>query len=178
MPDSQLHVTSPADETEPPERTVRVSVTNETDAQVDERRLEAAVRAAFSDSPYDDASVSVAVVDDAAIHALNRQFLEHDYPTDVLSFPLEDDPPRLEGEIVVSVDTAERCAADAGWTRDEELLLYVVHGALHLAGFDDNAPANAMAMRRREAAVLARLGVQITAQDSRWQAAAEEDERS
>lgn len=155
-------------DSEPPPRGLRVDVTNETDVKVDGDRLEAAVRAALADLGSRQASISVAVVDDEAMHDLNRRFLQHDYPTDVLSFTLEDDPRRLEGEIIVSRDTAERMAAEAGWAADDELLLYVVHGALHLAGHRDQSPAAEAAMRAAEAAVLDRLGVIRSAGDSRW----------
>jgi probable rRNA maturation factor len=146
-----------------------VLVANQVDAPCDEARVEAAVLAALAGSEYAEGSISVAIVDDATIHGLNRQFLEHDYETDVLSFVLEDSPPRLEGEIVLSRDTAQRCAVEAGWTADDELLLYVVHGALHLAGYDDHDAADNAKMRAREAAILDRLGIRRSMCDSRWE---------
>ena len=156
-------------DSEPPPRKLQVDVTNETDAEVDGDRLEAAVRAALAGIGSRQASISVAVVDDEAMHELNRRFLQHDYPTDVLSFTLEDDPARLEGEIIVSRDTAQRMAVEAGWPAKDELLLYVVHGALHLAGRRDKSLADEAAMRSAEAAVLDRLGVARSAGDARWQ---------
>jgi probable rRNA maturation factor len=167
-----------ADDSDPPERSFRVLVANETAAAIDAERLEAAVRLAFADSDCTWVEVSVALVDDEMIHELNRQFLDHDYPTDVLSFALEDDPPRLEGEIVVSFDTANRCASEAGWSTDDELLLYVAHGALHLAGYGDKTPEDAAEMRAAEAALLAKLGVVVSPDDSRWQPDAQEGHAS
>jgi probable rRNA maturation factor len=178
MPDLKSSGESLSDATEPSDPTFRVPVANETDAEVDATRIKAAVQAAFSGSPYNDVLVSIAIVDDEAIHELNRQFLDHDYATDVLSFPLEDAPPRLEGEIVVSIDTAHRVAAEAGWTAGEELLLYVIHGALHLVGYDDKKLELASEMRARERAVLAQLGIAIPAQDSRWRVADQEGQGS
>ena len=58
--------------------------------------------------------VSIAVVDDPTIHELNRRFLQHDYPTDVLSFVLEQQDGRLEGEVIVSTDTAVAQAGEYG----------------------------------------------------------------
>lgn len=156
------------DDQEPPERPLQVFIANETDASIDRERLEMAVRTALADSPYSQGDVSVAIVDDPTIRQLNRQFLEHDYPTDVLSFSLDDDPPQLHGEIIASLDAAMRCAAEVGWSSQDELLLYIVHGALHLAGYGDEDPLDEAEMRAAEAAVLARLGVIRSPQDSRW----------
>ncbi|MDC0935775.1 rRNA maturation RNase YbeY [Pirellulales bacterium] len=132
--------------------------------------LRDAVRAALLDSPVQSAVISVAVVDDPAIHVLNRRHLQHDYPTDVLSFLLERSPAHLEGEIVISADTAAREAADAGWSTDDELALYVVHGMLHLLGHEDQQAADAQRMCSAEADLLARLGIARSATDSRWSA--------
>jgi probable rRNA maturation factor len=99
---------------------------------------------------WNDAEISVAVVDDPEIHRVNRQFLQHDYPTDVISFDTTESDSLLEGEIVVSVDTARRIAEENGWSGDHELLLYVVHGMLHVVGLDDKTPADVEEMRRAE----------------------------
>jgi probable rRNA maturation factor len=155
------------EESEPPSL-LEVLVANETDADVDVERIESAVLAALRGSLFEEGMVSVAVVDDPTIHTLNRQYLEHDYPTDVLSFALECDSPRLEGEIVVSVDTAASMAAEAGWSAAEELLLYVIHGTLHLAGYGDETPEAATKLRAGEVAVLRRLGISPSPSDSRW----------
>ena len=103
-----LQPNSPDRDQEPPERQHRISLTNETESAVDAEAIKRAILWALADAPYDEASVSVAIVDDPTIHELNRKFLAHDYPTDVLSFTLDDAPPRLEGEIIVSVDTARQ----------------------------------------------------------------------
>jgi probable rRNA maturation factor len=100
----------------------------------------------------------VAVVDGATIHDLNRRYLSHDYPTDVLSFVLDDEDGHLEGEVVVSAETAVRVAAEVGWPSAAELLLYVIHGALHLVGFNDKSPLEAVEMQSAEARYLARFG--------------------
>jgi probable rRNA maturation factor len=155
------------DSAEPPSSLFRVEVTNETDATLDVARLAAAVQLALAAEGCEEANVSVAIVDDPTIHRLNRQFLEHDYPTDVLSFVLEP-PPQLEGEIIASIDTARTEAADAGWAAEDELLLYVVHGALHLAGLLDKEPEDAAEMRAAERDVLQKMGVTVSPQDSRW----------
>lgn len=163
-----LHDATADYDQEPPERRHRISLANQTETPVDGERIERAIRWALADSPYDEATVSIAIVDDETIHELNRQFLAHDYPTDVLSFTLEDAPPQLEGEIVVSVDTARQNALEAGWSADNELLLYVIHGTLHLAGYLDKSPDDYAEMRAAEATILDRLGVKRSPTDARW----------
>jgi probable rRNA maturation factor len=147
-----------------------VEVANQTDSAVDEARIRAAVRLVLTDSRCESATVSVAIVDDPTIHRLNRQFLEHDFSTDVLSFALEARP-RFEGEIIASIDAARREAANVGWPMEDELLLYAIHGALHLAGYQDQYEVDAAMMRAAERSVLDRLGVAVSPQDPRWIAA-------
>ncbi len=128
---------------------------------VDQRRIREAVRAILAGEGYSAGQVSVAVVDDPTIHRLNRQFLEHDYPTDVLSFLLEenDQRTRLEGEVIVSADTAAQTAERYGWRAEDELLLYVIHGTLHLTGYDDLEPELQVEMRERERHYLSLFGL-------------------
>lgn len=92
--------------------------------------------------------LSVAFVDRATMRRLNRQFLEHDYDTDVLAFPLDG---RLIGEIVISTDYAAKEAKERGIPATEEVSRYLVHGILHLAGYDDHQPqAKARMWRKQE----------------------------
>ena len=136
-----------------------ISIVNEQSAhQVDEARLTAAALLVLENSEYASAEISLAVVDDATIHRLNRQFLEHDYPTDVLSFALEDDGDHLQGEVILSADTAAVEAAEAGWSPSAEQLLYVVHGMLLLVGYRDKAPEESATMREAERRFLNELG--------------------
>jgi probable rRNA maturation factor len=123
-------------------------------------RLRAAVEGILRDARVTEGSLSIAIVDDATIHELNRKYLDHDYPTDVLSFLLEREGNRLEGEVVVSFETAATCAARYDWTADDELLLYLIHGTLHLVGYDDDTPDARTAMRAAESRYLAAAGVQ------------------
>jgi probable rRNA maturation factor len=140
---------------------LRVTVQNRAGGvDVDARRLRAAVRAALKLGDVDAGIVNVVVVDDPTIHELNVRHLDHDYPTDVLSFPIEQDAARVEGDIVASADTAAREAPKYDWSAADEVLLYVVHGALHLAGFDDLEPATLKRMRAAERRVLAEFGLE------------------
>ena len=127
---------------------------------VNESELIAAVHSVLNGSDFSSANVSVAIVDDETIHELNCRYLDHDWPTDVLSFVLEDDGDHLEGEIVVSADTATASAAQIGWPSAAELLLYVVHGALHLVGYRDKSAADKRRMQAAEARILRQFGLE------------------
>jgi len=126
---------------------------------VDEARLRAAIELVLRQANFVQAEISVAIVDDPSMHELNRRYLNHDEPTDVLSFVLEAGSGALEGEIIVSADTAASTAVQFGWAAEDELLLYVIHGALHLVGYDDLDPAAKSEMRRQERACLAHFGL-------------------
>lgn len=146
---------------------IRIEIANQQSVfKIDRQQLRAAVRRVLKAHDYDSAEISLAIVDDAAIHELNRQWLQHDYPTDVISFVLDENEGHLEGEIVASADTASRVAGELGISPHDELMLYIVHGMLHLVGFDDHSPADASAMRAAERSILAELGIAAVDRDS------------
>lgn len=104
--------------------------------------------------------IDVALLSDAEIRRLNRTHLRHDWATDVVSFPLSaPDAPLLLGALAVSRDTARRESTRRGHAPYHELMLYVVHGTLHLLGHDDHAPRATARMRRAERELLAALGL-------------------
>ena len=126
---------------------------------IDESRLRQAIELVLGRAGIEQAEISLAVIDDYSMHELNRRYLNHDEPTDVLSFVLESGAGSLDGEIIVSADTAARSAPGFGWPAEDELLLYVIHGALHLVGYDDLNPEAKTEMRRQERACLAHFGL-------------------
>lgn len=128
---------------------------------IEEDRLMEAVRAVLCDHSVISGSVSLAVVDDNTIHDLNRRYLEHDYPTDVLSFLLHREGDRMEAEVIVSAETAAVRAEEIGWPLANELLLYVIHGTLHLVGFLDHSPDEKQTMRTEERRQMARWGIAL-----------------
>ena len=95
-------------------------------------------------------AISLAIVDDPTIHKLNRRHLRHDYPTDVLSFVYQRTVDHLDGEVITSADTATREASQCGWSTSDELLLYFIHGTLHLVGLDDRTDTDRIEIRRWE----------------------------
>ena len=142
----------------PPTR-YTIDIANEQPRAFNQDRLVTAVETILSDYQYTEAEVSIAFVDDPTIRELNRQYLNHDYETDVISFVLEEDEESLVAQLIVSTDTAARMADELGALFENELLLYVVHGSLHLVGLDDQQPEQAEEMRAEEKRVLAGFGV-------------------
>lgn len=125
----------------------------------DETRIHAAVEWVLKHFDLQQLTVSIAIVDDPTIHELNRVHLDHDWPTDVISFVFENEAGKVNGEIIASADTASKLAAAAGWDPADELLLYIVHGLLHLAGMDDIEEEARKQMRCQEQMCLIDLQV-------------------
>lgn len=178
LPPSPAPTHAPPDPTaEPPSPLIEVEVSDtQTHLAIPDGAIEGLVARVLRLEGFTRASISIAVVDDAAIHELNRQHLNHDWPTDVITFPLSDEgDEELSGELIVSAEMAKATAAQAGVDPWHELALYIVHGLLHLAGFDDLDLETAAAMRRREDEVLTALG--LTNTFARVEAAAQEDAR-
>jgi probable rRNA maturation factor len=106
-----------------------------------------------------EAQISLAFVDNPTIHRLNKQFLNHDEPTDVLSFPMSGPRAKcLEGELVIGAEVAKDQAAERGHDVGAELALYAIHGLLHLCGYDDHEDDEVTKMRVRERHYLRALG--------------------
>lgn len=124
----------------------------------DARRLRQAAIAAARYRGCDRGQLGIRVTDDATICELNRRHLGHPYATDVISFGYAYEPPRVEGELVVSDTTARREAARRGLEAADELVLYAVHGVLHVTGMEDAEPQDRRAMRQAEREILRELG--------------------
>lgn len=109
----------------------------------------------------DNARVTAVVVDDAEMCRLHREYSGVDGTTDVLTFNLADEPAAssIEGEVYVCVDEARRRAAELSHEPRRELLLYAVHGLLHLLGYDDHDPLDYRRMHEKEDELLRAVGV-------------------
>ena len=105
---------------------------------------------------YKDSEVSITLVDDKKIHELNKQYRGMDKPTNVLSFELGDDV--LLGDIFISLDTVKREAKDAGISVAEHTAHMIVHGMLHLQGYDHIKDDEARVMEGKEIKILEKLG--------------------
>ena len=100
-------------------------------------RIDAAVRRALQARDLHRAEISVTLLDDAGIQALNREHLGHDRPTDVIAFGLwAPGDPVAVGDVYVGLEQALRQAGSEGVAPDEEVLRLVTHGTLHVAGMD------------------------------------------
>jgi probable rRNA maturation factor len=125
--------------------------------------LEQAAMAVLKHSGVPDGDVTIALVDDDRIQGLNRDFLGHDAPTDVLSFPAgESDPEtgrRYLGDVVISIARASEQAEERGHAVVAEMQLLVVHGVLHLLGYDHAGQREKDRMWAAQAEVLESLGV-------------------
>jgi len=156
-------------------RMISVELCNEQSAlPVDAALTRRAVAVVLTGESVRSATISVAVVDDPTMRELNRRYLNHDYNTDVLSFLLEESDRQLDGEIIVSAETAVMRAEEFAWSAGDELLLYVIHGTLHLTGYNDHSAAERGHMRRKEMQYLKELGLDPERADpcgeSRWAA--------
>jgi len=103
--------------------------------------------------------VSIALVDNAYIQKLNREYRQIDAPTDVLSFPLADDEDEILGDVVISLEKAQEQAKDYGHSFYREVAFLTVHGVLHLLGHDHYEEEETRLMREKEEKILKVLGL-------------------
>jgi probable rRNA maturation factor len=120
-------------------------------------RVRQVLRAALEVGRRPELALSVVFVGDAALARLHGRWLGDRSRTDVISFDLSDEHSEV-GELFVSATCARRVAAERGVPAGRELALYLVHGALHLCGYDDRAERARARMRRAEKRVLRELG--------------------
>jgi probable rRNA maturation factor len=143
-----------------------VDIQNQSGFAINARRLQAAAAMVLSqrEAPAD-ACLSIVITDDEAVADLNRRFRGVDTPTDVLSFPadalppaLADEPPYL-GDIIIAYPYATAQAAREGHNLNDSLGLLVVHGVLHLLGYDHDTPEGRSAMWQAQGEALAALAI-------------------
>jgi probable rRNA maturation factor len=140
---------------------IRVAIASPQESiEIERALMRQAVRAVLASEGVNDAEISLAFVDNSTIRELNRRYLNHDEPTDVLSFPLGESKQKgLAGEIVVGVEVALAQAKERGHSVEAELALYVIHGVLHLCGYDDKTAGGAAEMRKAERRYLQELNL-------------------
>ena len=142
-----------------------LEILDEQDALVvDLEKVRTVCEQILADGGIRSGKINVVLVDSDTIQQFNRDFLQHDYPTDSISFPLEDrrsEEGYLEGEVLACTEIAKTRAVEFSWTAEEELMLYIVHGMLHLVGFDDTTSEQQSLMQEKERSYLATLGIQV-----------------
>lgn len=157
-----------------------IAIANEQNfVEIDEERLRHVVQSVLEAEQVREASISIAIIDDPSLRRLNKQHLDHDYDTDVLSFLLECEESgeagdvmndtavpaprgcgkRIEGEVIASAEMAVKRAGEFQWRPIDELTLYVIHGLLHLTGYDDLDEDERERMRSREREMLHHVGL-------------------
>ena len=114
----------------------------------------------------ENAEISLSIVDMETIHRLNKEYRDVDRPTDVLSFPMDEEgydnegnPLFLLGDIVICLDVAENQAKDFGHSLEREMMYLICHSTLHLLGYDHIEEDDKLEMRSREKEVMKNLGV-------------------
>jgi len=142
---------------------------------IDETALAAAIERALADDDRAGCALSLLVVDDTAAGALHAAHFGDPATTDVMTFPDGSPDPETGrehlGDIAICADVARRAAAARAGAHDpevmagEELILYAVHGLLHLLGFDDVDPGDRREMWQRQREILATVGIAIEALD-------------
>lgn len=142
-----------------------IEVLNEKGFPVDEARLIEAAAMVFQQHDEDpDTGMTIVIDDNEAITKLNRQFRQVDSPTDVLSFPVEeialdeDEPPYI-GDLVIAYPYAAAQAEREGHDVGESFALLVVHGTLHLLGYDHDTPENRAEMWAAQEEALIALNI-------------------
>lgn len=129
-------------------------------------RLKRIIRKILDLEGVREARLSLVFVTDRQIQALNKKFLHRSYSTDVLAFDLADEVLSrkrkknvkiIEGEVIISATTVYNNARRFGNSPEEELILCVVHGILHLLGYDDHAPADIKRMRAKEKELMEKI---------------------
>lgn len=145
-----------------------INVQNEAGFAVDhERMVEAALSVLTEHVPEGNRALTIVITDDAQVAELNRRYRGIDAPTDVLSFPVDEpnlvipDEPQYLGDLVIAYPYAAAQAAREGHSVQESLMLLVVHGTLHLLGYDHDNSTHRLAMWAAQAKALEALNISL-----------------
>lgn len=139
-----------------PRETTIVITNRQRDRKVDTRQVRAVAEAALAEAGQG-AELGIHLVSAKRSAEVNWQFLQHEGPTDIITFDHGSTSDRLFGEMFICVPEAVRQAKEFGTTWETELLRYVIHGILHLRGYDDLEPAKRRVMKREENRLVRKL---------------------
>lgn len=142
-----------------------IEIVNDAGYEVDEARLQEAATLVLARHEGDsDGDITIAITDDASVADLNLQYRGVDAPTDVLSFPMDADMPtetKYLGDLVIAYGYTAAQAEREGHSLPDTLTLLVVHGTLHLLGYDHDTPEHRANMWAAQEAALVALGVPL-----------------
>ena len=142
-----------------------ITITNETDEYVDEALLNKVADYAMMSEDVNNAVVNIIIVDNKKIREINKEYRKIDKETDVISFALEDDdtfiklPIRVLGDIYISIDKVKAQALEYGHSLKREICFLVVHGILHLLGYDHMNISDEKVMFSKQDKILDELGI-------------------
>lgn len=136
---------------------IRFTVENTDMPQLDQRMVQRWIRSVAADYGFAVGELNYIFCDDERELAVNREFLGHDYYTDVITFDYSTQTV-VNGDIFISLDTVRSNAETVGTTFAEELLRIIIHGVLHLTGQADKTPETRAEMTRKENAALSKIG--------------------
>ncbi len=141
----------------------RIHLQNEAQYPGDPQPLRAAARAALEVCSAPPAELTVVLADEHTVQELNRQFAGRPHPTDVLAFPSDEKDPDSGlpylGDVIIALPVARRQAQERGHSLEQELALLVVHGTLHLLGYDHRTLAERGRMAELQRRALTALGL-------------------
>ena len=142
-----------------------ITITNETDEYVDKDLLNKVADYAMKSEDVNNGVVNIIIVDNKKIREINKEYRKIDKETDVISFALEDDdtfielPIRVLGDIYISIDRVKLQAKDYGHSEKREICFLVVHGILHLLGYDHMNASDEKVMFSKQDKILDELDI-------------------
>ena len=140
-------------------------IINKTEEIIDTSDMENVINIALKKESVGNAIFNVIIVDNEFIHNMNREYRDKDYPTDVISFALEDNQDidfgdfRVLGDIYISIDKAKEQAKEYGHTLRRELCFLTTHGILHLLGYDHMIKEEEKIMFAKQEEILNEAGI-------------------
>ncbi|MBW2650642.1 MAG: rRNA maturation RNase YbeY [Deltaproteobacteria bacterium] len=139
---------------------MKILATNrQTSVDIDLPRIKLSLGEILKTLNNEDREISLTFVDDAGITGINRQYLDRDYPTNVIAFSMNegefgDINPNILGDIIISTETALRDAQSGDLSLEDEIDYLMIHGVLHLLGYDHESPGEAEEMKEKEKEVM------------------------
>lgn len=120
------------------------------DPSINKRAVHSLISSLKKEFNLDISALSISFISSSELRDINKEYLNHDYDTDIITFNYSKKPQDIDGEILISFDEARRNAKKYDVTYGKELCRLVIHGMLHLLNFDDNNKENKKIMKRME----------------------------